>query len=316
MNAYSCMNAAENYMLTNKNIYVKQSSPCSQLIHVGQITSGPRTIAQAIKRQKVAERNQPTPGHIARNELDTRADTICAGANFLCIRPTGMTCSVQGFHQSFAPIPEIPVATVATAWDDPVTGQTFILIVHQALYFGTQLDHSLINPNQIRITGIPVCDDPFDRYRNLGIDLGDFHIPFQTEGNTIYFDSRVPTTEELENCQFISLTDDEDWDPTSVNLHDKTKKEIKQITLCPDESKDNESEHVLGTISSVYSITSLTRRIQEVSRVTSQVASQTRHSKLSPEHLARTWNIGLDQAKETLQVTTQRGIRFAIHPIH
>jgi hypothetical protein len=56
----------------------------------------------------------------------------------------------------------------------------------------------LINPNQIRITGIPVCDDPFDRYRSLGIDLGDFHIPFQTEGNTIYFDSRVPTTEELE----------------------------------------------------------------------------------------------------------------------
>jgi hypothetical protein len=97
------------------------------------------------KKTKYEKENEPTPGHIARNKLDTRADTICAGANFLCIHPTGMTCNVQGFHQSFTPIPEIPVATVATAWDDPATGQTLILVVHQALYFGNQLDHSLIN---------------------------------------------------------------------------------------------------------------------------------------------------------------------------
>jgi hypothetical protein len=40
---------------------------------------------------------------------------------------------------------------------------------------------------------------------------------------------------------------------------------------------------------------------------TSEVASKTRHSKITPEHLARTWNMGLDKAKETLRVTTQKG---------
>jgi hypothetical protein len=309
------MNISEQSVFINNKISIMKNSPCSRLITVQQITSGPRKVAQVAKRQKLDE-NEAEPGHVARNELDTRADTICAGANFMCIHPTGMTCSVQGFHQSFAPIPEIPVATVATAWDDPTTGQTFILIIHQALYFGKQLDHSLINPNQIRITGIPVCDDPFDKHRSLGIDLGDFNIPFQTEGNTIYFESRVPTTDEMENCQYISLTDDDDWDPTSVNLQDYMTKEVKQVNVRCETMEENESEHVLGTISSVYSIGSLTRRIQETVRVTSQVASQTRHSKLSPEHLARTWNIGLDRAKDTIQVTTQRGIRFAIHPIH
>jgi hypothetical protein len=113
--------------------------------------SGPRTISKVARKRKVDELEEPTPGFEARNELDTRADTICAGTNFLCIRPTGMMCSVKGFHQLFAPIDEIPVATVATTWDDPETGQTFILIMHQALYFGKQLDHSLINPNQIRV---------------------------------------------------------------------------------------------------------------------------------------------------------------------
>jgi hypothetical protein len=115
-----------------------------------------------------------------------------------------MTCSVQGFHQSFEPIPEVPVATVATVWDDQSTGQTYILIIHQALYFGNQLDHSLINPNQIRVTGIPVCDDPYDRYRHLGIDMGDIHIPFQAEGSTIYFNSRVPTKRRIGNVSILN----------------------------------------------------------------------------------------------------------------
>jgi hypothetical protein len=244
---------------------------------VKQITSGPRTVARVTKKRKTSSGDEPTPGHIAQNELDTRADTICAGANFLCIHPTGMTCSVQGFHQSFAPIPEIPVATVATAWDDPTTGQTFILVIHQALYFGTKLDHSLINPNQIRITGIPVCDDPFDRHRSLSIDLCDFTVPFSTDGNTIYFDSQVPTVEEMENCQYISLTDDDEWDPSTVDLSVSTTKEIKRVVAQPSKEIESESDHVMSMISSLYSIESMTRQIQKSVRITWQARRGTQN---------------------------------------
>jgi hypothetical protein len=38
--------------------------------------------------------------------------------------------------------------------------------------------------------------------------------------------------------------------------------------------------------------------------------------KHTPEHLANAWGIGLEKAKDTLRVTTQKGIRYAIHPIH
>jgi hypothetical protein len=265
------------------------------MIHIQQITSGPRTIAKIQKKPKLYPiANEPVPGFMAKNELDTRADTICAGTNFCCLRPTGMTCSVQGFHQSFEPIPEIPVATVATAWDDQNTGQTYILIIHQALYFGTQLDHSLINPNQIRVTGIPVCDDPYDRHRHLGIDLYEIHIPFLTEGNTIYFSSRVPTKDELDNCRYITLTDDEDWDPTSTDLTDHIPKEIKAVVKQDRWSMEAKSDQILGGISSIYSHTMMANRIAQTVRVVSQVASKTRHSKVTPEHLARSWNIGLD----------------------
>ena len=36
---------------------------------------------------------------------------------------------------------------------------------------------------------------------------------------------------------------------------------------------------------------------------------------VTPEHLARTLNIGLDKSKKILWVTTQRGICTAVHPI-
>ena len=36
---------------------------------------------------------------------------------------------------------------------------------------------------------------------------------------------------------------------------------------------------------------------------------------MSPEELARKWNVGIQTAKDTLKVTTQQGIWTAIHPM-
>ena len=51
-------------------------------------------------------------------------------------------------------------------------------------------------------------------------------------------------------------------------------------------------------------------------RTIRKMVANTRHTVLTPEHLARTLNIGLDKAKTMLKVTTQKGIRTAVHPIH
>ena len=58
------------------------------------------------------------------------------------------------------------------------------------------MDHLLVNPNQIRVTGIPVSDDPFDKTCNISIDHDHMFIPFQAEGTTIYFNTQVPTETE------------------------------------------------------------------------------------------------------------------------
>ena len=58
--------------------------------------------------------------------------------------------------KDITPIVGVPIVSGATAWDDPVTGQTYILIINEGLYYGNKMDHSLINPNQIRDYGIPL----------------------------------------------------------------------------------------------------------------------------------------------------------------
>jgi hypothetical protein len=77
-----------------------------------------------------------------------------------------------------------------------------------------------------------------------------------------------------------------------------------------------QSHQILSDISSIYSHAKIANRAAQSVHIVSQVASKTRHSKVTPEHLARAWNVGLDRAKETLRVTTQKGIRYSIHPIH
>jgi hypothetical protein len=45
------------------------------------------------------------------------------------------------------------------------------------------------------------------------------------------------------------------------------------------------------------------------------VETNSRHSLVTPEEVSRKWRIGLETAQQTLRVTTQQGIRTALHPI-
>ena len=131
---------------------------------------------------------------------------------------TGQTCDVKGFHDNFEVIKDVPIARVATAYKDS-DGMTYILIINEALYFGQEMDHSLINPNQIRHFGIPVSDNTYDGTQDFGIDHEDIFIPFETKDSTVFFESYVPSDDDLENCPHIVLTDgDTEWDPDHIEM--------------------------------------------------------------------------------------------------
>eukprot|EP00957_Ditylum_brightwellii_P053773 4073287-Ditylum_brightwellii.AAC.2 len=320
-------------------------------IHTAQC----RQIASSRKaeRQKMYSGNENTcPGRI---ELDSHVDTTCVGRNTVPLYYTGQVCNVMPYNDTYQPVKDVPIGGAATAWTHPQSGHTIIFELHQVLMFCDELDVTLANPNQIRYSGHMVCDDYKDEHRPLSISITatDIEVPLDVDGVIIGFDTRKPTEDELENCPRVILTEDTEWDPRTINLTgDSTQtREYRKLmsgvhiaNVCTT-SNPNEpqvcrsartSDITLASISSAYTdLTLLPRLLACISiahwvvcdggdrrqngsnntAIVGSMLSDTRHSKITPEELARKWNLGLATAKYTLDTTTQHGIRHAVRPL-
>jgi len=153
-------------------------------------------------------------------EVDSCANTCCTGATFKLIADMGHTADVKGFHGNLGKLEGIPIGTCYTAIDHPVLQEMIIGVFHQCLYFGSQMEESLINPNQLRANGLVIdtCPKQYSNGKSLhGIyyEEDDMYIPFRMHGCTSYFSSRLPTQKEIAECQQIVFTLEEPWDPYS-----------------------------------------------------------------------------------------------------
>jgi hypothetical protein len=316
---------------------------------VYEIMTSRRRLVTSLKRRVSAatyadEAFIPPENTVARLEIDNHADTSCFGSNFTPIYFTGQVCDVSPFSSDYKPKTNVQISGACTAYDDPESGRTLILECHQGLWFGTKLAHSLLNPNQCRAFGLSICDDPFDPHRELGIydPVTDLTVPMHMMGTIAYVTTRAPTWQEIQNCPHIVMTDENDWDPLTLDLCPRSKEEEEysriissvrisdvNIDAHPDEPQIQASQHetdiILSSVSSalspetfvpwlVASVQVATYIREEQSNIKS-IETQRRHSIVNAEELSCKWGIGLETAKKTLKVTTQYGIRHAIHPL-
>ena len=156
-----------------------------------------------VKNKPIISLNQVSHGTI---EMDSHADTAVCGSNFVVLDYTSQECDVTPYNAKDVE-KNVPIATCATAWDDS-TGQTYILKVHQALYMGDRgMEHSLLNPNQLRAHGIEVQDNPFDPVQcHIDSCFDGIKIPLFTQGTVIFVNTRTPTQAQLSSCPKITLT--------------------------------------------------------------------------------------------------------------
>ena len=223
-----------------------------------------------------------------RAELDTRADTTCAGAAFVMLEDTGRICDVNGFHNHFELLKGIPITTTATAYDHPELQETLILVFHESLYFGASMEHSLICPNQLRENQLIVdlCPKQYTEGESLhGISIPEENIimPFTLHGCISYLPTRLPSRNELDHCRYIRMTSDSEWDPYSECFAQNER---------PFEGHVNRMQGAL-----IAATSSLERR-----------------SEIDAELLAKRWGISIHNATTTLRVTTQRGVRNLTQP--
>lgn len=254
-------------------------------------------------------------------ELDCHADTIVLGSNASIMSYTARECVVSPYADSYEPIRNVPIVSGATAVTSQSTGQTYILIFNEAIWMGEMLDHSLINPNQLRYHGIDVQDNPFGNVAmHIASDDNNFMHPMQADGTTIFFDSRTPTNHELDTCPHIVLTSPNEWNPSdaqfpSLARHLEAGHNMSRIRSSPAQTEFDMSIHNFDDRGGITCAIS-ERLVAEVRVHDDSIppdiplpktfATSKRHSEITAqEWLSERWLIGLAQAQATIKVTTQ-----------
>ncbi len=268
-----------------------------------------------------------------RMELDSHADTIVLGQNAIILQYTSRECDVSPYSDSYEPIRNVPIVKGATAITSTTTGETIILVFNEAIWMGDHLDHSLLNPNQLRNYGIVVQDNPYDQAAlHLASHSDEFIMPMATDGTTIYFDSRTPTDYELQHSPHIILSSQAEWNPREVQFptpqgHAEEEKDLTYNLMHNASSISSRRFDLSGSSHDEVSISRLiaNRLVAEVKvsevETTPDVplprtfASGKRHSDVTAQELSERWFIGLSQARETIKVTTQNHTRSAILPL-
>ena len=297
---------------------------------MSKVHTGPRKVMASSSTAPLTETGL-TFESVLPSEIDNHADTHCFGSNFIPFSWTQLECEVSPFLDTYAPVENVPICAGATA----VTldsGETLVLIFGQGLWFGNRMNKSLINPNQCRAYNVPVCDDPTDPYRPLGIELEDHHIPFIMQGSTAIFHSRRPTPEEMDTCEHIYMSDTEFWDPHNVQF------QVSSVNVPNEGGICSEYDVALGQISESFNPYAFVPKVIEsviIAKVKTRVDTNPiepsmkpriedlgsshftsdRHNRISPEYIAKKWGCGLRTARNTLQGTTQLGVRSAIGPL-
>ena len=147
----------------------------------------------------------------------------------------------------------------------------------------------------------------------------DVRLPLKLYGCLSYIPTCLPSQEEIETLPWVTLTNDLDWDLYSPMF-------AQQEELHRADLPTPEQEHqiyaiqtdtcnvslVLASISTVLTPT----LFLAISKATVCAAeTSTHHSSIDKETLAKHWGIGMQVAVQTLQVTMQKGIHNALHPI-
>ena len=114
--------------------------------------------------------NRSIPGTFGQNKMDSHADNCYPGPNFCMLTPTGVTCDVSPYDNTYKPCINLSIAACATVFTTS-DGIDILLISHEMIYFGNGLPNSLINLNQIRHFEDSVQDDYTCSDADFGITL-------------------------------------------------------------------------------------------------------------------------------------------------
>ena len=149
-----------------------------------QVSTGPR-VGVASSQTTSARQTWLESNNIFNNalntDIDNYADTHCFSKNFRPLSWYDLMRSVYSFLSEYTTTDNVEICTAATAWTCH-TGQVYILVFGQGLWFGDRMDRSLISPNQFCSYGILLWNDPTDYQTPLVFHTNTLSTPLLMEG--------------------------------------------------------------------------------------------------------------------------------------
>ena len=262
--------------------------------------------------------------YLSRLGEDSHADMHCAGANFTFLKYSGYQCDVEPFLDLYQITTGVAVVTAAPAVQ--LTASDVIYIVSMAaLWFGDQMETSLFNGNITHDAGIDLCTDPHDPHRDLGIRdraCGLF-IPMQRHGNFIGLESYKPNPDDVlraianDDHNVIYLNLHAEYEPPTYK-HQKQATYISGIDISGDDFHSDDTDTDFLTLRQISTSLDLSYfacnavASVNISDVGSSIIME-RHSSVTLERISEIFRCGIQTAKDTLHLTTQHGVRSAVH---
>ena len=181
------------------------------------------------------------------------------------------------------------------------------------------MENTLICPQQVQSYGNSMCDDPYDPNRPLGLVCEDVTtIPLDVRGSMDGVTTQYPSLTEYESCRHLVTTSPQLWDPSSDKLpRRRSDAHVSMVYSGKQEEpkwRESEFDRLCSSICPVLSPKIFSRKLL-LSHQFAAMDSKAQKSSHSPEKIARTFQIGIEVAKDTIQATTQYGACSAIHSI-
>jgi hypothetical protein len=159
--------------------------------------------------------------------LDSHADTCVIDKHCLVTHVYDKTVSVTGYDPKLGSMKGMQIISASLAYIDPLSGETVILWVHQAVHIPT-MSNNLLCPMQMRLNDVIVDDcpkflhhNPTDTTHTLTVKVGSdtLVIPLSIWGVTSYFPTCALTVAENDTCRSFDLTfSNPDWNPSTNAL--------------------------------------------------------------------------------------------------
>lgn len=149
--------------------------------------------------------------------LDSHADMCVVGRNALILHDFDRPVDVVGYDPQGQVASALRTVSAALAYTNPTSGETVILVVHQAIHM-PRLSHNLLCPNQLRLNDVAVderpkflTEHPTENTHAIQVPAGDDNHPALTirlemRGIVSCFATYKPTAEEYESLPRYELT--------------------------------------------------------------------------------------------------------------